>query len=108
MANETNELKANQVEALVKESQTVLVELSEAQQQVIAKMGKSQSDVEAIAKSVLQSRIKGMYKAYKDGAQKELEKMYDDASRRGFKPPTDKATFIKNEMNEVNNLFNKL
>ena len=102
------EQKAILAEAKQAESTVVLVELSTIQQQVITKLGKTPDEVNAIAKSVLASRIKGMLKAYKDSAEGELGKMYDDASRRGAKFPVDKDTFLKAEMSEVNALFNRL
>jgi hypothetical protein len=109
MANETKEvLQANRSEAIKAEDNVVLVELSAAQINAISKLGKTSQEVNAIAKSVLGSRIKGMVKAYRDGAETELGKMYDDASRRGAKFPVDKDTFLKAEMAEVNALFNRL
>jgi len=110
MANETTkeQLKENQIEAVKAEACVVLVELSVAQYNAIQKLGKTSDEVNAIAKSVLGSRIKGMVKAYRDGAETELGKMYDDASRRGAKFPVDKDTFLKAEMAEVNALFNRL
>lgn len=103
-----DELKANQVAAVKAENTVVLVELTQAQSNAIQKLGKTSDEVNAIAKSVLGSRIKGMVKAYRDGAETELGKMYDDASRRGAKFPVDKDTFLKAEMAEVNALFNRL
>lgn len=100
-------VKANQVEAVKAERTVVLVELSEAQEKALVFMGKL-NEKDSITRSVLSSRIKGMYKGYKDGAQKELEKMYDEASRRGAKFPVDKAEFISKEMAAVNDLFNRL
>lgn len=102
-----NENKANQVEAIKAETTVVLYELSEAQSKAVEKMQKT-AELTAIAKSVISSRIKGMYKGFKDGAEKGLAQVYDDSSRRGAKWDVSKADFIKKEMAEVNELFNKL
>lgn len=103
----TAENVVNQVEANKAVENVVLIDLTDAQAKALVSMDKA-SEKGSIAKSVFASRIKGMYKAYKDSAEKELSKMYDDASRRGAKFPKDKATFLKDEMATVNQLFNQL
>lgn len=106
MSNETNVVE-NRKEVLKAESTVVLVGLSIAQHEALMKMDKF-NERDSIARSVLSSRIKGMYKAYKDGAQKEIERIYDESARRGAKWPTSKAEFVRVEMASVNDLFNQL
>jgi hypothetical protein len=106
-AVQNSDVKANQIEAKSSEATVVLVELSPAQHQAMVKMDKI-NEKDSIARSVLSSRIKGMYKAYKDGAQKEIERIYDESARRGAKWPTSKAEFVRVEMASVNDLFNQL
>lgn len=95
------------MEAIEAEKTVVLVELTEAQVKAVAKMNKD-TEIDSIGRSVIASRIKGMYKAYKDGAEKGLALLYDDAARRGAKWEQTKNEFIRSEMTEINELFNRL
>jgi hypothetical protein len=79
---------------------STLIVLTAAQQKALKLMDKL-DDRNKIAQGAIDARIKGAFKAYADKAEASLAKVYDDASRRGFKIDKAKDVFIAEYMREV-------